>query len=361
MLLSELIDPALLDDMIEGGYIRRQIHPKLPLAILNYTEKAQFERVWNDATRKCRGLIYRTDDDGKREIVARPFEKFFNYGETTPPAPSEYTSPVVVTDKLDGSLGILYPDGYGQWCVATRGSFTSDQAIHATGKLQEYIAKGWEPHEDFTYLWEIVYPENRIVLDYRDMDDLVFLGVVHIEQGWTQGPFTSWPGPRAEVLNAPTLQAAIEMQPRPNAEGVVVHFCNSDRRLKIKQADYVELHRIVTGLNERVVWAHLSAGRTVAELCEKLPDDFHPWVEATAANLKLQWNALWQQIQRVYQRITIMDQPATRKDFAFLALGTSYSAYLFRLYDGKDIGDMIWAAIKPEAVKGPWQRGEDNA
>ena len=38
--LLELLDPDLLLQMVEDGLVRRQEHPELPLAILNYTEKA---------------------------------------------------------------------------------------------------------------------------------------------------------------------------------------------------------------------------------------------------------------------------------------------------------------------------------
>src|ERR1700683_3484778 len=170
MKLNNLIEPGLLDDMLEQGYIRQQFHPGEPLAILNYTEKAQFDRVWNDATRQCRGLLYKVFG---QEVVARPFPKFFNYGEEDVHH-SYYHTPVTVTDKLDGSLGILYPVGHYGWAIATRGSFTSPQALHGTAKLQEYL-KTWEPADGSTYLFEIIYPANRIVCNYYDTDDLFLL------------------------------------------------------------------------------------------------------------------------------------------------------------------------------------------
>ena len=41
--------------------------------------------------------------------------------------------------------------------------------------------------------------------------------------------------------------------PRPNAEGLVVHFITSDERLKLKQEWYVQQHRLLTGLTARQV------------------------------------------------------------------------------------------------------------
>ena len=70
-------DIALIEKMIDDGCISRQKHPLASLYILNYNKKANFNKVWNRATKMCRGLI--VDED--RNIVARPFEKFFNYEE----------------------------------------------------------------------------------------------------------------------------------------------------------------------------------------------------------------------------------------------------------------------------------------
>jgi hypothetical protein len=49
----------------------------------------------------------------------------------------------VVTDKLDGSLGILYPTPDGH-AIATRGAFVSEQALHATELWLDRYA-GWLP------------------------------------------------------------------------------------------------------------------------------------------------------------------------------------------------------------------------
>jgi hypothetical protein len=48
--------------MLDGKYITERFHPEFPeLRILNYTEKAAFEGVWNRVTLNSRGLIYNAD------------------------------------------------------------------------------------------------------------------------------------------------------------------------------------------------------------------------------------------------------------------------------------------------------------
>src|SRR5689334_15117971 len=100
--LPDLFGAGLLADHIDAGNVNLRFHPGLPLGILNYSEKVQFGQLWDEVTMQCRGLIYNTET---LQIIARPFEKFYNYGD--PHAPMiPLTEPVVVTDKLDGSLGV---------------------------------------------------------------------------------------------------------------------------------------------------------------------------------------------------------------------------------------------------------------
>ncbi|NBU99435.1 MAG: hypothetical protein EBS19_14710 [Spirochaetia bacterium] len=63
-----------LNEYHEKGLVYKQIHPTLPLTIWNYSEKVQYENLWDEITLMCRGLV--TDNDGN--IIARPFKKFFN-------------------------------------------------------------------------------------------------------------------------------------------------------------------------------------------------------------------------------------------------------------------------------------------
>jgi len=68
------------------------------------------------------------------------------------------------------------------------------------------------------------------------------------------------------------------MEPRPNAEGVVVRDLGTGNMLKIKQEDYVRLHRIISGLTDRTVWQHMVGGNPLDDLIVPLPDEFHDWI-----------------------------------------------------------------------------------
>ncbi|MFG2211917.1 RNA ligase [Streptomyces sp. NPDC048638] len=357
--IGDLLDPVLLARSLDAGYVREQTHPTLPLRIFNYAEKAVFEREWDEVTLQCRGLVI----DHQGRVLARPYGKFFNYSEH-PEGTFGLDDQVVVTDKLDGSLGILYSLPDGGYAIATRGSFASDQALHATKIWQERYANTASIKPGVTYLFEIIFPENRIVCDYGTLDDLVLLGGVDIATG-TPLPADElpWDGPRVDTFGFNTLAEALSAAPRPGAEGFVLRFPGRDHTMiKIKQDDYVALHRIITGLNARAVWERLGAGDTVADICDGLPDEFHDWVKDVAADLTAQRDAILAEARAEHQRILDgLPEGWTRKEYALHGSRSPMRAWLFMLLDGRDPSDKIWRTLRPEPDVRPVNTTEDNS
>jgi RNA ligase len=378
-----LYDLAPMDELawlMENKYVREVEHPHEPLRLLNYTDRAQvkpeiFAQV--PALNHCRGLIWNTDNG---EIVARPFRKFWNHGQAGADQIG-LAETVYTLDKLDGSLGILYRQpNSGTLSIATRGSFTSGQALHATRLLQtkyDDLSGPEDPREkhhsadDETFLFEIIYPENRIVVDYRGRDDLFLLGSVDLEDGYVYDPFAAqrhlgWVGPTVQLLDArTTLADALVASPRENREGMVIATEGGKKMVKLKQEDYVRLHRLVTGLSERRVWEAIVAGETLAATIEPLPDEFHPWVMEVWTRLELGVKRRWSNFKVSYQAmmneafkagvINLVDEEwsVSRTERAALAplfamAGDDQWAY-WALLDGKDIKAKLWAQAKPEA------------
>lgn len=340
--LADLMDKALLQQMIDEGYIRRRSHPTLPLFILNYSEKAMYDKVWNQATITCRGLIV---DDNNGVIIARSWPKFFNLGQVEADVVGMEDT-VEITDKADGSLGIAYttPDGVA---IATRGSFTSDQAVWATNWVRGNTLAFW-PMQGLTPLFEIVYPRNRIVLDYGKWEGLILLGAVDTERGNTYGPYEAagmlqWSGQTTEVFPEHTM-AEFMAGPnanRSNSEGVVVR--SGHKMVKIKQADYLALHKLVTGLSTTSVWESLMDGYTVAEICAPLPDEFHDWVRTVAHELFEKLERIEDQIDAEFNQHDCL----TRKMFAESVRESPLRPWLFLRYDGRDTKEAVWRTLKP--------------
>jgi len=353
MYVKDVLDTELLESHVRNGYVTARSHPHLPLTVFNYTPKAAYEPLWDEVTLRCRGLI--ADTTGL--IVGNCMNKFFNYGE--PNAKGINTEgPVQVTDKLDGSMGnVIFYDG--ELVVATRGSFESEQAKWAHG----YISKNAELcnafrlicSENVTAVVEIIYPENRIVVDYGDMTAVVLIGAIGNyeltagKQLWIPADrIYSWPGPVVERFEASSFEEALRIPPRLNREGIVIYFENSGQRLKIKQEDYLIAHRFISNLTPRNIWEQLRSGKTVEDMLEIAPDEFHGMVREISSVILDNKQRLEETVEREFIQLATQ-KFATRKDFAEAINDHPYKSFLFLRLDGRtdQLVDSVWKAIEP--------------
>jgi RNA ligase len=339
-----------LEEAVRNGDVTKRDHPNLPYHIYNYSPEIQYSNKWNSVTLACRGLIL--DED--YNIVARPWEKFFNLGQVN--LPIQFDTPVEVMDKADGSLGIMYPDPKGNNYIATRGSFTSEQAAKATAMLWDKYPRIAHNDADwndiYTFLFEIVYPENRIVLDYGGMEDLILLGAVDNQNGYYYSPqfaksVLEWTGPVVETYDYNTISDALGQMGRKNKEGYVIRSHNF--MVKVKEPDYIDLHRLVTNASPKTVWEQLRAGKTKTQIISAFPDEFHAYIESMIDPLIVAFGDRQVDICNQYYNI-ISEVPAfsTRKDYAKAFSKFPDKRYFFLIHDGKNIKDVLWTELKPK-------------
>lgn len=350
--IFNVIDRATYKKAVEAGYIKVQSHPEVQgYLVHNYTDACTWDQAWDEATLNCRGLI--TDDDGN--IVARGMPKFFNSDQEQAPK-FALDDKVIVSDKADGSLGILYYLPDGTEAIATRGSFTSEQAVWATNWWREN-RPSIALEAGKSYLWEIIYPENRIVVDYNGKEGLVFLGTVDNETGrfepsWvpeidcaTRYSYETW----ADVLNAPE---------RPNAEGFVVTRVSDGAMVKIKYEDYKRLHKYMTRVTERHVWECLMEEKDLDAEFAGAPDEFHVWIKDVAKGLWAEFEKRHLQIILDYRAIRfgeletsfeVEDPKEAKKNFALAIKNEKDKGYYFSCFEDRSIVQSVWKELKPEA------------
>lgn len=350
MKIEQLLDMKLLKKMVDEGYVRFGTHREFPeLRIFEYTAKAMFEREWNSVTMKTRGLIVNWETG---DVLARPFDKFFNYGEPSQlhQIRLEPNDEVEVYDKMDGSLGILYrrPDGF--LAIATKGSFHSEQAEWATKEIRKYMTTHF--HEDeMTWLFEIIYKDNRIVVTY-DFEGLVLLGARDIDFGDTFAPdeLLDWHGRKATRFRYKTLREALEASPRPNAEGFVVYLPEFDVRVKVKQEDYLKLHKTVFSFGPQYIYDRLDQGQSEEEILSALPDEFEDDALSLIAGFLVKHMGIRANVLLNYK--DIYKEGMSRKEFALLAKDRPHTQFLFSLFDKQpDHAERIWKSLNPAYVK----------
>lgn len=335
------INIELLKEMIDKGYVIVQKHPLYNLYIYNYTQFAQYEKVWNEITIMCRGLIL----DENYNIIARPFKKFFNIEEhSTNEIPN---LPFEVFMKMDGSLGILY-FYKGNPYIASRGSFNSEQANFATNLLcSKYSNSFKDLEEDKTYLFEIIYPENRIVVDYKGLEDIILLAIINNETGEDIDfpHLDNYLGFKTvKKYNGVKDISKIRELGNDNEEGFVVKFSNNFR-VKIKLAEYIRLHRLMTQISNVDIWEHLRNGNMMNEVLDRVPDEFFDWVKSIENDLLRQYNDIVEECNNNFKVLP------TRKETAEYFKSQKYPAVLFNMLDGKKYDEIIWKTIRPKFQK----------
>lgn len=358
--LSDLLPPTELADEVAAGHVRRTRHPSLPLSVYAYTPRCVFGDHWTDVTAWCRGLVV---DDTTGEIVANPFRKFFNADQhlagspyATPLSPDE---PFDVYDKLDGSLGIVFHFA-DRWHVATKSAFASEQAVWGQRWLAARDTSALRPGT--TYLAEIIHPGNRIVVDNGALEGLVLLGAFAADG--TEVPLpdaaAAWVATGGTVVRTHTVGSLDELLrlaaddrgldgtalSGARAEGWVVRFA-SGLRVKVKLADYVRLHGALSRTTERSVWEALSAGADIADLFERMPDEFRTRILDTAARLRAAHAECIAAARAAYADI---GPTPDRRAFAERVRDPRYAASksaLFLLLDGRPIDRWAWGQVKP--------------
>jgi len=327
-----------LDKYSEDGWIISKRHPSLPITIYNYSVKTEYEEHWDEITLQARGLVL--DDCG--EVVARPFRKFFNLtqGRFTP------TDNFEVYEKYDGSLGIVFHYS-NNWHIATRGSFISEQSLLGKSFLEQYDLCVLET--DKTYLFEIVGRNNRIIVDYGDFEDLVLLSAFNNKNGEEihRKELENIGFKICEKHDGVNDYKALAETIGQNREGYVVRFSNG-HRVKIKGAEYLRLHKIVTNLSTTAIWETISLGKSVLELLEGFPDEFYNKVKQYEEKLLFKHKELKDFYTKLFDEIA---EKENRRLFAEAAKKYEKPSILFALLDKKDISQMIWDYIKPEFSK----------
>lgn len=331
------------DELVREGWLISQVHPTLDLTIYNYSQKTQYEGYWTSETLAARGLVL----NSKGDIVARPFAKFFNAEETKDALPNE---PFEVYEKMDGSLGIFFwyaTEEKLHPVFASRGSFTSDQAVKGWDMLQKL------PYLDLAYghthMFEIIYPENRIVVDYGSDEKLVLLGVIETATGREvqRVNIEDHLGHSFELVKRYHFKDSwvhLKAHNDPNREGYVLVYSNGFR-VKVKFEEYVRLHRIITQVSSIDIWEKLKAGESLDDILECVPDEFFGWVRFIESDLKSQYETLEREYRLIYS--TVSQNVKTRKDFAEIAKKFKHPNLLFSMADNKDYSEGIWKLLRP--------------
>ena len=242
----------------------------------------------------------------------------------------------------------------------------------------EILKKDYSLHNfltHVTYIVEIIYQENRIVVDYKDKEKIVFLStsIDGEEQHWTTSLaiFNASYIKKKDIVKCeqhfsfgPDLYKSLKEKNIKNKEGFVLIF-QPYFRMKIKFEEYVRLHRLLTNFSNVDIWEYLRDGRDINILLEKVPDEFDAWVRNTIDNLNYHKYRIEERAGKIheyfrYGKYGDRETEPTKKQFAehleFCKTEPAIKAICFSIWDGRNYDTIIWRLLRPKYQKPFWNR-----
>ena len=322
---------------LDALHIQRKHYPDVGLSVLNYHQC--LSPADDPVVRECRSLIL----NDKFEVVSRAFDRFFHLQEEKIPIDWKKA---VVQEKLDGSLVKLYFfDKTQRWELSTRSTAFAEGRLHrdANETYRDYILKAAGITESelqalkinpkFTYIFEVVGPENRIVTPYHECQ-MILLGARSNQK------------PYEELDTSDLVKLCVHLQNRCNwnirlpvtydlnditsvqkgvasltdlQEGFVVY--DGTRRVKVKNSLYVKVHHLRhKKLDETRVYELILSGE-LKEYLLYFPED-----EETVKPFQRHHDNIQQTMRQTYDLVRNITSP---KQFAHMVTPTPYAWVLF--------------------------------
>lgn len=275
---------------------------------------------------ECRSLVLGSVDHDKTFfVVSRAFDRFFNYSEN---GYSPDISKLTCYEKLDGSLVSVF-NYKGEWVYRTKSVIMPTSQINGFDRTWKDLIEDtleWSEHkpplgtETFTYIFEVVSMENRVVVRYED-DKAYLLAKRHNVTGEYDTPSVTFSTPRKYTFSS-TEECMGSVKELPNLEeGYVAYNEFGVPVCKIKSPAYLVAHRIKgEGLTPKRI-RELVVINEQDEYLAVFPEDvkyFTNYIES--------WNGV------KYKCIEVMSATANvinQKEFALLVKDYPYCGVLF--------------------------------
>ena len=351
MKIEKIMSKKLLDEMIEEKYVNVQKldtgDPSTDLWLLNYSKSCQLDHIWNNVTTQCRGLII----DMFENIKARPFVKFYNYEELEGLGISVPDLPFDAYEKMDGSLGIMY------WVndipyLATRGSFNSEQCKHGTELLHTKYKNMWDRFDrNKTYLFEIIYPEDKHCIVYGpEVDDIFLLAVIDTETGLETDSIDNYRDVLAVTKHYDGIKDWKNIRNEfdgNNREGFVIRFSNGFR-MKLKYEQYFKIHFLRSMLSKKYIVECLSDNKinNIEEYINQLDEENQIYYRVKMKEILDRYKEIENEFLSIYRERGMFESPKEYAEWALSKKG--WSGMIFQKEKGGDYSQIIWKMIKRE-------------
>ena len=249
---------------------------------------------------------------------------------------------IEVYEKMDGSLVVMFFVN-SQPIFTTKGNFSSGQASKAE-EIFKAKYKDLKLDEDYTYCFEVIYPENKIIVDYQEEEDIFLFAKIHTKTGREED--ISGLGFRtvkqfATVSGIDKIEDLKKLD-RKNEEGFVLKFENN-LRVKVKFETYFKLHKAATGYSEHQIWTLLQKGDEIPT--KHLSPEEIEVINTMKNSLLVKFESKKSDLKKEYE--DIKKNSIDKQDLLEKIKMSSHPGALFCFDKGKNCDQIIWKIVKP--------------
>lgn len=335
-----------LSEEVKNGYVTVHENPDKKIFNYTYSRLTEQENHWNEITLRTRGLIL--DSNGR--IIFNCPSKFFNFQQNNfaNDAYERLKDDFKIYEKLDGSAIWVVNDSEYGFVVSSKSSFTSEHAEWAKEIIeQKFKEKDSIFKEGICYCFELIHPENRIVVNYGEEKTLKLWGLktqsgetIELEDNIIDTSYFETP----KLLGTNNDKDAIEDYiSQKNVEGVVLKG-EGDDRIKIKSQTYLELHRIKTECTPNRILELLMSGKRVSDY--DFPDEFLKEVQSYEDIYLKKYQQIYNQIESAEKVLHNLSD----KEIGLAKIDGFLKSGIFNLRRNKDVSNLIWRKVKEENV-----------
>ena len=319
-----------LEKYISFSKFTRENHTEADLSIYGYDNRKPGKPIiWDNINTHLRGIIL--DSDGN--VISRSFKKFHTFKEYVTKSSILLTEGQTIRlpdckyriyEKVDGSMAILYWVNDKPYLASQR-SFISPTATKANEILHKKYSHTFNKlNKKYTYIFEAIYPDTQVIVNYKIVEDIILIGVIDSTSG-RELPVSDWGFPVAkdfthQFKHITDLEKLCSLN-LPNIEGFVLHYENG-AKIKLKFPWYSEAKRLQTnilvhnrivyesklklsrlmGSNEKKfsnydIWECLKLGKPLESILINIPEEYYTlgfefWFRDIVDGLKKQYESI---------------------------------------------------------------------
>jgi len=211
--------------------------------VVKYNNKVFWDNLWNQypLLKQARGHIF---DKTTGDIVTRPFDKVFNYGENGAGLDIDPEDEVIAVEKVNGFLGVVTCLPNGERLYSTTGTMSSDYAELVRKHCEGLSYLSDEPIQPMTWLFEICDESDPHIIPEQIGAHLIGVrsadGLIEFEE-WELDYERQW---RPDMLRPRTFKVKfkdiLEELKTCQHEGFMIRDVNSGEYLcKLKSPYYL--------------------------------------------------------------------------------------------------------------------------